>query len=91
MTEVEIGESYILLKDEQGEIVKWIQPEWEEEPELVPTIANAVKLACEGNDVRDFLQIYVEDICEGCTPDKAKECDFIGSCYMEEKLSENDY
>ena len=87
MTEVEVGESYILLKDEQGEIVKWVQPEWEEEPKLVPTIANAIKLACEGNDVRDFLQTYVEELlCENCTPETAKECDFLGGCYMEEKI-----
>lgn len=61
MTEVEIGEDYILLKDSFGEIVKWIQPEWEEEPEVVPTIANAVKLALLGKEVRDFLQEWVPE------------------------------
>lgn len=41
---VEIDPLAICISDEDGEIVYWDRAEWEEDPDVVAVIANAVKL-----------------------------------------------
>lgn len=41
---IEITEDAIYLRDDKGEIVSWTQKEWEEDPSVVVSIVNAVKL-----------------------------------------------
>lgn len=54
---VEFGEDYIRIYDTKGEIVYWDEQEWKEEPEVVYSIANAVRLAERGRDLRKILKI----------------------------------
>lgn len=42
---VEIGTGFVAIHDEDEELVRWLQDEWEANPTLAPTIANAVHLA----------------------------------------------
>ena len=50
---VEVEEDYIAIMDydqqeyEDQELVRWVNDEWEEDPSIVPAIANAIKAAYE--------------------------------------------
>lgn len=61
MTRIEFGEDYIAIYDQQGEIVRWLKQEWIENPDVVFPIANAVKLASEGIDLRQYLHVFAEE------------------------------
>lgn len=54
---VEFGEDFVRISDKKGEVVYWDIQEWEENSEVVFSIVNAVKLACEGKDIRKILNI----------------------------------
>ena len=55
---VKIGEDFVSISDREGEIVRWVLPEWVEDPKVVLSIANAVKLAEQGlTDMRKLLQV----------------------------------
>ena len=43
--EVIITESSVTILHDDEEIVHWVSDEWEEDPSIVPSIANAIKLA----------------------------------------------
>jgi len=43
--EVVITEDSITVLHGKEEIVHWVSDEWEEDPSIVPSIANAIKLA----------------------------------------------
>lgn len=45
MVQVEITEDSITVLHGKEEIVHWVSDEWEEDPSIVPSIANAIKLA----------------------------------------------
>ena len=49
---VEFEERSVTISDSKGEVVHWVQDEWEEDPSIVFSIVNAVKMACEGKDIR---------------------------------------
>jgi len=53
---IEYGDDYILILDDQGEIVKWLKSEWIDNPELVFSMCNAVKLHTEGRNLREILK-----------------------------------
>ncbi len=42
---IDIGEDYISISDRDDEIVRWVIDEWIEDPKIVLSIANAIKLA----------------------------------------------
>lgn len=44
-TEVIVTESSVTITHDNEEIVHWISDEWEEDPDIVPSISNAIKLA----------------------------------------------
>ena len=46
-TEVNITEYSVTVLHNQEEIVHWVSDEWEEDPSIVPSIANAIKIAYE--------------------------------------------
>ena len=46
-TEVIVTEDSVTVLHNQEEIVHWVSDEWEEDPTIVPSIANAIKLAYE--------------------------------------------
>ena len=46
-TEVVVTEDSVTILHNQEEIVHWVSDEWEEDPTIVPSIANAIKLAYE--------------------------------------------
>lgn len=46
-TEVIVTEDSVTVLHNQEEIVHWVSDEWEEDPSIVPSIANAIKLAYE--------------------------------------------
>lgn len=52
---VEFGSDYIAICDDEGEIVRWVKDEWVENPDVVFSIANGVKLAVEGKNLRKLL------------------------------------
>ena len=52
---VEFEEGSIRISDSRGEVVHWVQDEWEENPSVVFSIVNAVKMACEGKDIRKVI------------------------------------
>lgn len=60
MAKVDIRTDEITISDRIGEVVKWVKDEWEEDPNIVPTIANAVKLTTEGQDMRTILKKWDE-------------------------------
>jgi len=43
-SEVLVVEGGIYISDDLGEIVCWVQDEWEEDPTIVPAICNAIKM-----------------------------------------------
>lgn len=43
---IELGEDHVTIYHHDEEVVHWLQDEWEEDPSIVPSIANAVMLAC---------------------------------------------
>jgi hypothetical protein len=43
--EVIITESSVTILHDDEEIVHWVSDEWEEDPSIVPSITNAIKLA----------------------------------------------
>jgi hypothetical protein len=52
------GDDYISIETTKGdEVIYWDKAEWEEEPDVVFSICNAVKLASENDpSLLDFLQ-----------------------------------
>jgi len=44
-TEVIVTEDSVTILHNNEEIVHWVSDEWEEDPTIVPSIANAIKLA----------------------------------------------
>lgn len=46
-TEVIVTEDSVTVLHNQEEIVHWVSDEWEEDPSIVPSIANAIKIAYE--------------------------------------------
>lgn len=46
-TEVVVTEDSVTILHNDEEIVHWISDEWEEDPSIVPSIANAIKIAYE--------------------------------------------
>lgn len=52
---VEFGDDYIAIHDCKGEVVMWNQSEWEDDSNVVFSIANAVKMASEGKSVRKLI------------------------------------
>jgi len=43
---VEINSDYITITNDEGyEVCHWISDEWEEDPFIVPAIANAIRMA----------------------------------------------
>lgn len=53
--QIEFGEDFITISDNKVEVVHWVQNEWEEDPSVVFSIANAIKLACEGKEIRKII------------------------------------
>jgi hypothetical protein len=45
MMRVEIGEDFVTIHDNEGELIHWVEDEWVEDSTLVVSIANAVLLA----------------------------------------------
>lgn len=43
---IEFTEDSIHICDDKGEIVMWTQQEWVEDPEVVMSIVNAVRMVC---------------------------------------------
>ena len=41
---IEIENEYVCISDDKGEIVYWHHEEWEEDPSIVPSILNAIKI-----------------------------------------------
>ena len=54
--DVSFSQESISIKDSLGEIVYWHIDEWKENPQIVFSIANAVKLAIEGINLREKLK-----------------------------------
>jgi len=52
---IDFGEDFIRISDKNGEVVFWDIQEWEENSKVVFSIVNAVKLACEGKDIRKLI------------------------------------
>ena len=54
---VDIGADHVALFDRDQELVYWTQQEWEEDPSLVITIANAIRILYEegGQGIRDRI------------------------------------
>ena len=46
-TEVVVTEDSVTILHNNEEIVHWVSDEWEEDPSIVPSIANAIKIAYE--------------------------------------------
>jgi hypothetical protein len=46
-TEVIVTEDSVTVLHNNEEIVHWVSDEWEEDPTIVPSIANAIKIAYE--------------------------------------------
>jgi hypothetical protein len=44
-TEVIVTESSVTILHDNEEIVHWVSDEWEEDPSIVPSISNTIKLA----------------------------------------------
>jgi hypothetical protein len=44
-SEVIVTESSVTILHDNEEIVHWVSDEWEEDPSIVPSISNAIKLA----------------------------------------------
>lgn len=42
---VEITDDFVRIYEGEEEIVGWVNDEWEEDPSIVPSIANAIHLA----------------------------------------------
>lgn len=42
---VEIEYDFISISDDEGEIVRWVEDEWRDDPEIITSIANAIHLA----------------------------------------------
>ena len=53
---IDFGEDFIRISDKNGEVVFWDIQEWEENSQVVFSIVNAVKLACEGKDIRKLIK-----------------------------------
>lgn len=58
------GEDYIKISDKNGEVVYWNEEEWKENSSIVFSIANAVKLACEGKNIRKIVGKILCDRCK---------------------------
>lgn len=41
---IDVYEQGIIISDDQGEIVSWVDDEWIKEPEIIPSILYAMKL-----------------------------------------------
>ena len=54
MEKIIYGTDYITIEDEKGEIVHWIDDEWQEDTYLIFSICHAVELAGK-NKLRKFL------------------------------------
>jgi hypothetical protein len=52
---VEITEDFIRIFDKKGEVVYWDKEEWKEEPNIIISITNAIKMAYEGKDIRKII------------------------------------
>lgn len=48
-------EDGIRISDKEGEVVMWLEEEWVEDSSVVYSIANAIKLACEGKNIRRII------------------------------------
>lgn len=44
-SEVIVTESSVTILHDNEEIVHWVSDEWEEDPSIVPSISNAIKLS----------------------------------------------
>ena len=55
---IDFGDDYISISDKQGEIVYWDINEWIQEPQVVFSIVNAVKMALSGIDLRRKLKKF---------------------------------
>ena len=56
MLKVEVCEEEITISTEDGlEVVHWVCDEWEEDPTIVPAIANAIHLAY--TDPKELIRI----------------------------------
>lgn len=53
--QIKFEEDSITISDDKGEVVHWVQDEWKENPSVVFPIVNAVKMACEGKDIRKII------------------------------------
>ncbi len=59
---VEIGDDYITVYDDHGEIVHWVEDEWIDDPSVTISIANAITLYYTRgpNSLRELLKIEVD-------------------------------
>lgn len=49
------SEDGITIRDKKGTEIYWNQQEWEEDPSVVFSIANAIKLVCEGIEFKSII------------------------------------
>lgn len=57
MNRIEFGKDYIAIYNQNNEeIVRWIKDEWIEDPDIVFSIGNAIKLTAEGKDISKYLE-----------------------------------
>ncbi len=55
-TKIEFGEGFIAFFDDEGEVVRWVEDEWVDDPGVVLSIANAANLVGSGMDLRAYLK-----------------------------------
>jgi hypothetical protein len=56
MNDIEFGKDFIAIYDRHGEVVRWVMQEWIEDPSIVLSIANAVRIASVGKDIRGIIE-----------------------------------
>lgn len=59
---IKFGEDQISIFDNKGEVVMWTEQEWVEDPSIVFSITNAVKMAVEGKDLRKKLAVKLRKV-----------------------------
>ncbi len=54
-TKIEINDGEIQISYKGEQVVYWIKDEWEEDPSIVPSIANAILLA--STDIHKLIEL----------------------------------
>lgn len=55
---VEVGRDYVTISDRRGEAAHWVADEWKEDPSVIKSIENAIRIATRGGSVRQVIEDY---------------------------------